>query len=463
MPVLASGLMADLTVWLLAGAGAAPVLISSIFAWCARRAGEQIAARRALLYGFSAGALLWAAGIFPVHLRLLLLFVLGAVLLVLLLLLLLPIGWAAVKVETPASRYDERDIPFARFRLQPGSARYRDYYRSRPAREAADNKTRRLPGLLSPHAREARPLPFAAATASFQFIRELRDSVEGGNAETQPELAAAAAGLSPAEMSGWLKSLARFYGARSAGVTLLKPRHLYSHIGRGPGRYGAKISLPHTHALAFTVEMRNIPLQQGPGAAAVMESAREYAEAAGIAVQLAAFLRLLGASARAHIDENYRVICPLVARDAGLGEIGRFGLLITPELGPRVRLAVVTTDRVLEPDAYVPDRSVIDFCTFCTKCADICPAGAVPTGGRERNNGALRWKIDADACYRYWNTVGTDCGRCMATCPYSHLPLYAPGWVQRLLRHSGFARRAFLTLDNWLYGRRPQPHPGVRI
>jgi len=455
--------MADLTVWLLAAAGAVPVLLSVIFARGAGRAGEHIAARRALLYGLSAGALLWAAGMLPGHLRLLLLVALGAVLLVLLLLLILPLGRVMVEIETPASRYDERDIPFARFRLQPGSARYHDYYRSRPAQEAADNKTRRLPGLLSLRSREARPLPFAAAMASFQFIRELRDSVEGGNAEAQPELAAEAARLSPAEMSGWLKRLARFYGARSAGVTLLKPCHLYSHIGRGPGRYGEKISLPHTHALAFTVEMRNIPLQQGPGAAAVMESAREYAEAAGIAVQLAAFLRLLGASARAHIDENYRVICPLVARDAGLGEIGRFGLLITPELGPRVRLAVVTTDLPLAPDAYVPDRSVIDFCTFCTKCADICPAGAVPTGGRECSAGVLRWKIDADACYRYWSTVGTDCGRCMAVCPYSHIPLASPAWVRTLLHRSGFARRAFLFLDNLLYGRRPAPHPGFCI
>ena len=40
-----------------------------------------------------------------------------------------------------------------------------------------------------------------------------------------------------------------------------------------------------------------------------------------IAVQLAAFCRELGYPARAHIDANYQVIAPLVARDAGLGAI----------------------------------------------------------------------------------------------------------------------------------------------
>ncbi|MFQ6103859.1 MAG: hypothetical protein ACE5OP_06150 [Candidatus Glassbacteria bacterium] len=52
-------------------------------------------------------------------------------------------------------------------------------------------------------------------------------------------------------------------------------------------------------------------------------------------------IRNLGYPARTHIDGNYRVVCPLVARDAGIGEIGRMGLLMTPRLGPRVRIAVV--------------------------------------------------------------------------------------------------------------------------
>ncbi len=46
-------------------------------------------------------------------------------------------------------------------------------------------------------------------------------------------------------------------------------------------------------------------------------------------------------------DAHFRVVCPLVARDAGLGEIGRMGLLMTPELGPRVCIGVVTTDAPL--------------------------------------------------------------------------------------------------------------------
>ena len=68
-----------------------------------------------------------------------------------------------------------------------------------------------------------------------------------------------------------------------------------------------------------------------------MESAQQYVDSGIVALQLAQFIRRLGYSARAHIDGNYRVVCPLVARDAGLGELGRMGLLMTPDLGPRVQ------------------------------------------------------------------------------------------------------------------------------
>ena len=134
----------------------------------------------------------------------------------------------------------------------------------------------------------------------------------------------------------------------TSGVTELRPYHVYTHVGRGSGAWGEPIELDHRWAIAFTVEMDHAAMRHAPEAPVVAESARQYVESARIAVQLAAVIRALGYPARAHIDGNYRVIAPLVARDAGLGEIGRMGLLMTPRLGPRVRLGVVTTDLPLD-------------------------------------------------------------------------------------------------------------------
>jgi reductive dehalogenase len=213
----------------------------------------------------------------------------------------------------------------------------------------------------------------------------------------------------------------------------------------------------HRHAVAFTVEMDYRMTRQGPKAGTVMETAKRYLRAAEIAVQIAEFIRRLGYSARAHISSRYDVICPLVARDAGLGEIGRMGLLMTPRLGPRVRLSVVTTELplVVEPRRF--DSSVIEFCRNCEKCAAVCPSRAIPEGPRTEEGGVLRWKINAESCYTYWCRVGTDCSRCMGVCPYAHPDTPVHALVRLLVKHAGVFRRLAPLLDDLLYGRRPRP------
>ncbi len=363
-------------------------------------------------------------------------------------LFILPIGRVSIGPEQPQSRFDERDIMFARARLQPGTARYESYYQRHPEYRASDDKNRARAGLLSANARLANPIAFAAAGASFSLTEALHEAVDGPVAEGRLSVDAGA-------ISRTLKELARFYGACDVGITRLHPNHVYSHIGRGSGEYGAPIELPHGYAIAITVEMDHKMMAASPTAPVVMESARQYGEAARVAVPLAAFIRRLGYSARAHIDGNYRVITPLVARDAGLGEIGRMGILMTPRQGPRVRLAVVTTDMPLQPDPRRPQPAMIDFCNICQKCAENCPSNSIPTDDRRLSNGALRWRINPDTCFAYWNVIGTDCGRCMAVCPFSHPDTPFHNVIRWGIQRSGFFRRLALWLDDLFYGRQP--------
>jgi reductive dehalogenase len=365
-------------------------------------------------------------------------------------LFLLPIGRVERGNDVPRQRFDERDVVFARARLVPGSPEYEAYYAMRPGNRAVDDEIRALPGLLSLTASKANPLAFASAEASFCLTGALREEVDGPVAAVRPELTAA-------QMTSYVKNSVRYYGAYTVGITELQPYHVYSHIGRGSGEYGAPITLDHRYAIAFTVEMDHAMTGTAPNAPTTMESARQYVEAARVALQLGYLIRWLGYPARAHIDGNYRVIAPLVARDAGLGEIGRMGLLMTPELGPRVRLGVVTTDMPLIPDQRDDDTSVLDFCRICQKCAETCPSRSIPAGDREEIDGALRWRINPDSCFRYWNRVGTDCARCMAVCPYSHPNNPAHNLVRWAVRRSGMARRAALRMDDVFYGRKPSP------
>ncbi|MEJ2556870.1 MAG: 4Fe-4S dicluster domain-containing protein, partial [Anaerolineae bacterium] len=101
----------------------------------------------------------------------------------------------------------------------------------------------------------------------------------------------------------------------------------------------------------------------------------------------------------------------------------------------------------------------IDFCRICKKCAENCPSRSIPLGDRAEINGALRWRVNSDSCFRYWNLIGTDCGRCMAVCPYSHPDNPAHNLVRWAIRQSGLARRAALWMDDVFYGRKPAPRP----
>jgi len=351
--------------------------------------------------------------------------------------------------DTPTTRIDERDIMFSRARLEPGSERFESYYAEKAEHRGPDDRFRAQPGLLRPGSSHYDPYMFAAADASFETIAELHSMVDGPVA-SEPDIP------DPAAISGFIRGWTIKLGAVDVGITELRDYHKYTTVGRGE-QYGQPVRLDHKYAIALTVEMAKEMIDRAPRGPTVMESAQQYMDSGAIAVQLAQFIRNLGHPARAHIDGNYRVVCPLVARDAGLGEIGRMGLLMTPRLGPRVRLAVVTTDLPLVPGKREPEHSVLDFCSICEKCADVCPSQSISRGLRTEIDGALRWQIDSEGCFTYWSKIGTDCARCMSACPYSHPDNPMHNTVRFLIRNSALARRVALSADDYLYGRRPPP------
>ena len=352
----------------------------------------------------------------------------------------------------PNQRVDERTIMFARVMLEPGTPQFEAYYHDHPEHLAPDNVFRANPGLLRPGATFFDPFLGASPGASFFLTHALIDQVDGPVAPVKIE-------RSPEELTRFVKGLAAYHGAVASGVCELQPYHIYSHVGRSPGGFGAPITLTHRYAIAFAVEMNHAMISAAPRIPAVMESAREYVEAGKIAVILAAAIRNLGYPARAHIDANYRVIAPLVAKDAGLGEIGRMGLLMTPNLGPRVRLAVVTTDLPLNIDQPTFNPAVIDFCDHCQKCVEVCPSDAIPAGERtEYSDDTLRWKIDSEQCFTYWTQIGTDCGRCIAVCPYSHPDSFMHNLIRLGVENSANFRKAAVKVDDLFYGRKPKPH-----
>ncbi len=107
----------------------------------------------------------------------------------------------------------------------------------------------------------------------------------------------------------------------------------------------------------------------------------------------------------------------LAAHLAGLGWIGKSCLLITPDHGPRVRLATVLTDAPLEAGKPLPDG-----CGDCRRCVEACPVNAItgrPFSPREPRDLRLRAHLCNDYSERRARLMGEGlCGICVYICPY---------------------------------------------
>lgn len=349
------------------------------------------------------------------------------------------------------SKNDERNAIFHRFyRLKPGMKEFDIFYKDHPELKEVDDKIRSLPELGEPGSRSFHGISSQFATATFDVIERITRDVEW---DAMPRVRKADK-ASPKELTTRIKGFAKFAGAVKTGVTELNPAYIYSHIGRSPGKWGSPITLNHKYAIAIAVEMDHEYVRHAPDSITMTETAYKYFEAAKVAMMVARYIQYLGFEARAHVDGNYRIMCVPVAADAGLGELGRLGLLITPEYGPRIRLAAVTTNMPLLTDKPIA-FGVQDFCDFCKKCATNCPSAAIDKGDKKDVNGVEKWQSSQEDCYRFWRKQGSDCSVCVNVCPYSHPNSPLHDVVRWAIKRNGLIRRLALLGDDFFYGRRP--------
>jgi tetrachloroethene reductive dehalogenase len=225
----------------------------------------------------------------------------------------------------------------------------------------------------------------------------------------------------PAANTTLVKQAALRLGADLVGVCRVNPNWIYSH-----DRQGREVELPDgcDFAVVMAVAMDAAATRQSPGPAEQAATSIGYMRASVCAAALGEFVRALGYAAVASLNDTGLSV-PL-AVDAGLGEPGRHGMLITPELGPCLRLCKVFTDLPLEPDRPV-EFGIGDRCATCRACAAACPAGAISADAEPSYNvvcesnsaGVLSWPVDAQKCLAFWRTNGGGCANCVAACPFT--------------------------------------------
>jgi ferredoxin len=225
------------------------------------------------------------------------------------------------------------------------------------------------------------------------------------------------------KMSEIIKRVASFFGAVLTGITPIDERWVYSHSCSGE-----KITIPeeYTSAIVMAVEMDPVGLGSSPSVTSATATALGYSQMTFLVMHLGEFIRSLGYRTIDMLNDTALSI-PL-AIHAGLGKLGRNGLLVTEEYGSRVRICKIFTDLPLTPDEP-PESGILEYCKTCKKCAEACEADAISfddepsfeTHCPENNSGVKKWYLDAEKCYDYWYENGADCTTCITVCPFSQV------------------------------------------
>jgi ferredoxin len=173
-----------------------------------------------------------------------------------------------------------------------------------------------------------------------------------------------------------------------------------------------KNDLPH--AICLALEQDYDKTQTIPSKGGEETHFGTYADQGPLTMALADFILSLGYRVQVSGPTwHYGPMIPMFVQ-AGLGQLGANGQLLSPHFGSRARLQIVVTDAKVTHDQPI-DYGIHKFCQVCQVCVQRCPGRALMPEkvwyrGVEKNK--LVFKRCRPVMARYMG-----CGICMKVCP----------------------------------------------
>ena len=177
---------------------------------------------------------------------------------------------------------------------------------------------------------------------------------------------------------------------------------------------GRDDKFPYDTALVLGMEMDRGLLDQVPRPGDRLFDFEIYVKSGKKVFEVARFIRSRGYRCFARIPFDGWVKYPVHAVNAGLGELGANGVVITKEFGPRVRWTMISIDADIEIDGPV-DLDMAAYCDACRRCIRACPGKAI-SEERVWWRGVLKRKINDTKCYPFFLEY-EGCGICLKVCP----------------------------------------------
>jgi Pyruvate/2-oxoacid:ferredoxin oxidoreductase delta subunit len=171
---------------------------------------------------------------------------------------------------------------------------------------------------------------------------------------------------------------------------------------------------PFDTAVVLGMEMDKDLLDQVPYPGDRLFDFEVYVESGKRVFDVAEFIRSKGYRCFARIPFDGWVKYPPHAINAGLGELGALGVVITREFGPRVRWTMISVDAEIEPDSPV-DLGMTEYCDACRLCIRACPGKAI-SDERVWWRGVFKRKVNDTKCWPFFVKY-EGCGICLKVCP----------------------------------------------
>ena len=209
-----------------------------------------------------------------------------------------------------------------------------------------------------------------------------------------------------AETLNALENYALELGISKFGYTKVKPNFIFD-----------RFEILYDNAMMLLMEMDRPIIKSKDPQASGQEIMRAYNELGIIVNKLAVFLRERGYNCHPSPALGGDICTVPVAQDAGLGAVGKNGLLVTPEFGPSHRIGALFIDADNLPLKTLAENEhlwIKDFCETCNHCVKSCPGKAIYKETRILNDGFPQF-IEREKCAPPFSN---NCCICISSCPF---------------------------------------------
>lgn len=220
----------------------------------------------------------------------------------------------------------------------------------------------------------------------------------------------------PDNLAARLKEEAGRLGIDVIGITNFDRRYVYSNYKR---------RVHFKRVIVIGAEQPWAPTQEQTGSSELLDVTLEtFLRITELAINLADFLRANGYRTQflaGPLGLDLVKILPY-AVDAGLGQMGANGQLLSPYFGSRWRPVAMSTDAPLEIDSP-KDFGINTLCEKCQVCVRRCPGRAL-SKQKVYWRGVLKYKVIAERCIPMLDRYSA-CGVCIKVCPVQRYGLEA--------------------------------------